>query len=401
MLPHPSHAPRSPLDWLKALVEIPSVSGQEKALALFCEAALQEQGFTVTRQPVSPQSDEHHERFNLLAEKRPQHASEGDLPALLLYAHLDTVPPDPGYPHSPFIVRVENGRAYGLGVSDMKGGLAVILAAVQELEPVGYTLKVALGVDEEAYSQGAWTLKDSGWCSDVALALVPELSIDSESEHLGLGRAGSLAFEVVGHGLRQHGSIPLQAPTAIEKSLQALQRLQDFPLQLHPHLPERLIINGIHASAPGLTHPDRCQAHGHLFLSPQRSAQEAFDALQAWLAPITDVELVASPRPTPRAEAYAVSETHPLVQWIQQEYADIEALTQKTTEKRDRQLPAVHGWSVADENVLSKSCAGPVLSLAPVGGASHRSGEWLDLKSLTRVVSLYQHILKKAGSFLA
>lgn len=373
------------LAYLKNLVEIPSVSGDEVAIATYCEAQLLQAGFRVERQPVAG------DRFNVLAEKHPHHPEPGALPALLLYAHLDTVPPDPRDEQPAFTFRHDHARAYGLGVSDMKGGVALILAALQDFEPVGYRLKVALGVDEERDSQGAWTLVRSGWCDDVALALVPELSIDSPQEHLGLGRSGSLGFVLTSRGRRQHGAIPLQEPSAIMRGLQALQAFASFPLLSQEPLPERLVIHGLQAQAEGLTHPDTCVAHGHVFLGPQRPSSQVLQALQDHLAHHEAVTLNGAERSTPVAEAYVTDPKHPAVQWIQSCYQDVFA----------QPLPLAYGCSVADENVLASACQGPVLGLAPVGGNAHRQGEWIELKSLGLMVSLYQKILQKAGLFFA
>lgn len=369
---------------LENLVAIPSVSGNEEAIALYCEAYLITQGFQVSRQSL-PDG-----RFNILAEKSPpDHLPPETLPTLLLYAHLDTVPADPAYDQNPFQVHYDHRRkrAYGLGVSDMKGGIALILAAVQDFTPRHYRLKIALGVDEEAFSVGAWALAKSGWCKGVQLTLVPELAIDSPREHLGIGRAGALSFQLQCRGPRQHGAVPLAEPSAIQQAMTALQYLEQFPL----HGNEKLIFSGIQAHAEGLTHPDSCEVQGVVFLDTQRTAETVFSALQTALAPLPQVFIFKTPRPTPVAEAYAISADHKAVKWLQQLY-------QKQT---GHPLSLAHGWSVADENVLSKATSGPVLSLAPVGGFSHRAGEWLDCKSLDRMLSLYQDILKEVSPYFA
>ncbi len=365
--------------WLEALVAIPSPSGEEADIACYCEDLLSQWDFEVSRQPLADG------RFNILAKK-------GKGPALLLYAHMDTVPPDPAYTHDPFQVRYTEDRALGLGVSDMKSGLAVILEAARTAHPEGYTLKIALGVDEEAFSQGAWQLVSSQWLSDVALALVPELVIDSNVEQLGLGRAGFMAFQLVTHGPRQHGAVPLETPSAIERALEAVAHLKAFPLRPYPlqDLSERLIVHGIQARVQGLTHPSRCEVDFAIFLSPERSAEQVHEQLKQHFAHIPHVELQPAPRPTPVANAYTVSASHPLVKFVQDQYASL----------KGKPLPVAHGWSVADENVLQSVISGPVLSLAPVGGYSHRVGEWLDLKSFTTVVSLYKNILTQAGTYL-
>lgn len=52
-------------------------------------------------------------------------------PAVLVHAHLDTVPAGPGWTSSPFELRIVDGKAYGLGACDTKGAAAACLAAAQ------------------------------------------------------------------------------------------------------------------------------------------------------------------------------------------------------------------------------------------------------------------------------
>jgi acetylornithine deacetylase len=52
-------------------------------------------------------------------------------PAYLFNVHLDTVPDSPGWSASPFELRVDGGRATGLGACDIKGAAAALLAAAE------------------------------------------------------------------------------------------------------------------------------------------------------------------------------------------------------------------------------------------------------------------------------
>lgn len=56
-------------------------------------------------------------------------------PRVLINAHLDTVPPNAGWTGNPFELRVENGRAMGLGACDTKGAIAACLAALERRRP--------------------------------------------------------------------------------------------------------------------------------------------------------------------------------------------------------------------------------------------------------------------------
>ena len=108
------------------LCAIPSVTGDEALLCGMLAARFAMAPWTVTRVG------------NALAVRGPRRA---DRPLLTLVGHTDTVPPAPG---GPYANRDANGdlpawregdRLHGLGSSDMKSGLAVMLALAEDLDP--------------------------------------------------------------------------------------------------------------------------------------------------------------------------------------------------------------------------------------------------------------------------
>jgi acetylornithine deacetylase/succinyl-diaminopimelate desuccinylase-like protein len=113
-----------------------------------------------------------------------------DGPNLLLASHMDTVEPgdEAGWPGSPWSGRIEDGRLYGLGAADCKGGLAAQVFAAgllkRSLLPLRGNLIVAATVAEEnGISIGMrglieFTLKEMG--------LRPEYAILGEPTDLGL-----------------------------------------------------------------------------------------------------------------------------------------------------------------------------------------------------------------------
>jgi cysteinylglycine-S-conjugate dipeptidase len=76
------------------------------------------------------------------------------LPTVLLYAHHDVMPADADeWTSSPFVARVRDGRLYGRGAADDKGGLAVHLAALDHLgDDLGVNVRVLVEGEEEAGS---------------------------------------------------------------------------------------------------------------------------------------------------------------------------------------------------------------------------------------------------------
>ena len=77
----------------------------------------------------------------------------GDGPGLMILGHSDVVPAGDGWTRPPFRSQVDDGRIYGRGSTDMKGGLAAALIAMAALTRSGHQLggpvQLACTVDEE------------------------------------------------------------------------------------------------------------------------------------------------------------------------------------------------------------------------------------------------------------
>jgi len=109
------------IDLLKALVAIPSVSGDEEPLARYVETTAREWGLQVVR-------DELAVRVELGT--RP-------CPTIALVSHLDVVPPGKGWTREPFTPTVEGTRLYGRGSGDAKASVAAMLCATKDLADAG------------------------------------------------------------------------------------------------------------------------------------------------------------------------------------------------------------------------------------------------------------------------
>ncbi|MFA6328945.1 MAG: M20/M25/M40 family metallo-hydrolase, partial [Candidatus Micrarchaeia archaeon] len=134
---------------LRKLVSINSVFGSEGEMGEFLEAQLARQGFSVRRVEIAPG------RFNVVGER----GSRGK--PILLYGHMDTVPPYGEWEGGdPFRLREEEDKLSGLGVFDMKAGVAAMLCACGER--TDRRLRVVFGVDEENDSEGAHAVAASG-----------------------------------------------------------------------------------------------------------------------------------------------------------------------------------------------------------------------------------------------
>ncbi|MEP9394807.1 M20 family metallopeptidase [Gordonia sp. VNK1] len=132
-----------------ALVGAPSENpgGTEAEAVGVLEKACQKAGFTVSTQEVAPG------RPNLVAT-----LPGGDGPGLMFLGHSDVVPAGPGWSGDPYRARVVDGTILGRGSTDMKGGLAAVVAAMSALSRSGAILSgpvtLVCTVDEEEHGAG-------------------------------------------------------------------------------------------------------------------------------------------------------------------------------------------------------------------------------------------------------
>ena len=127
---------------LESLVAIPSVSGDEQAIAAFVETWFRTRGLEVRR-----------DDRNL--EVRVRGAAPG--PVLLLSSHLDVVPTGTGWATDPFTPVIRDGRMFGRGCNDAKASVAALCHAMLALAhdpPARGEIVLALTCEEERGRNG-------------------------------------------------------------------------------------------------------------------------------------------------------------------------------------------------------------------------------------------------------
>src|SRR5262249_1095461 len=133
----------------------------EHQVTAYLEAFFRDLGVAFQRQTIAPRRD------NIVAHWEHPGAPR----ALLLEVHQDTVPTDQ-MTIDPFGARIENGRLYGRGACDVKGGMAAMLATFARLvreKPAGAAnVTLACTVDEEHTFLGVQALASAGVRADMA-----------------------------------------------------------------------------------------------------------------------------------------------------------------------------------------------------------------------------------------
>ena len=197
--------------------------GDEEKAASLLAARLEAAGLEVTSHELAPG------RTSLIARTR----SRGERPALCLTGHLDTVPLGKAdWSRDAFAAEIDDGRMYGRGTSDMKGGTAAIVVAAERIAALGEGaagLELVLCAGEETGCEGALALTGAlGRCGAVLVA-------EPTTNYPCVAHKGVVWADAVARGKTAHGSMPHLGENAIYKLARAVARLEDFALEADEH----------------------------------------------------------------------------------------------------------------------------------------------------------------------
>ncbi|MEO7273095.1 MAG: ArgE/DapE family deacylase [Vicinamibacterales bacterium] len=179
--------------------------------------------------------------------------------SLMFCGHIDTVGVE-GMT-APFEPRIEDGKVYGRGSQDMKGGVAAMIDAARVVAASGFSagrLIIAVVVDEEYASIGADALVRE-WRADAAVVTEPT------DLQIGVAHKGFAWLEVETRGHAAHGSRPADGKDAIIAMGRVLAQLGELDRQLQARPPHpRLGAASLHASIIRggrelSSYPDECR----------------------------------------------------------------------------------------------------------------------------------------------
>ena len=271
----PSEAAHARVEALTlALCAIPSVTGNEAACASWVEDTLRPTGLTLSRVGNT-----------VLARGPVGDASGAPRPLVLLVGHTDTVPCR-GEMEPP---RREGTRIVGLGASDMKGGLAVMIALAERLDFAA--LPYDAGMVFYDREEGPWaesglgpTLEAAPWLTTAALAFCLEPS-DNDVQ---VGCLGTLHARIALLGRAAHSARPWQGDNAIHAAgplLVALGALQPVDVWCGGHL-FREVKSATLASGGRARNviPDRFELNVNFRFAPGRSLADAEAEIRALVA---------------------------------------------------------------------------------------------------------------------
>ena len=196
-----------------ALVDIPSESRDEARAAEWIARAVPTRRLRLDHRAG--------ETLFFVTERRPP------APLVVLAGHLDTIPAQGNVPG-----RIVEGFVHGLGASDMKGGLAVMVELARWLDAEAPELDLDVGLlffPREELPQEESALPD--FFAAVPAALDAELAILLEPTDVAIhvGCLGNLNAELVFAGEAAHSARPWLGQNAIERAVAGLDRILPVP----------------------------------------------------------------------------------------------------------------------------------------------------------------------------
>ena len=260
------------VEFCRELLKIKSINppGDELTVAEYIAGVLKETGLEVELIRHSPA------RASVLARLR----GSGETPALLFNGHIDTVPiGTEAWIHDPFGGVVKDGKIWGRGAADMKGGVAALMAAVKILAEVGPPLKgdllFAATAGEEINSLGATAIASRGDFGPVQAILIPEPS----HNELFIAEKGAFWLELTTHGQTAHGSMPDLGRNAVLMMVKLVDELEKMRVPFHSHPLLGGFSRSVNTISGGIKTnvvPDSCTATIDMRTVPGQDHQDIF-----------------------------------------------------------------------------------------------------------------------------
>jgi len=224
------------VSFTQELVRIPTINPPGEDYLLCAELLgnrLAKRGFSLLyeRANNTPGDTERYPRQNVIARIEGKHSG----PCVHFNGHLDVVVTGSGWTVDPFEGLVRDGKIYGRGTCDMKGGLASAVIAMEAIleESIDFpgAIEISGTVDEETGGYGGVAfLAEKGFFSKprVDHVIIPEpLNVD----RVCLGHRGAWWAEVETFGRIAHGSMPFLGDSAIRHMSAFLELIESrlFP----------------------------------------------------------------------------------------------------------------------------------------------------------------------------
>ncbi len=395
----------SVVEFLRTLIAIPSVTGDEFQIQKFIAERLKDMGLQVDMWEPDITELKKHPAYlppDHGYKNRPNvvgiHKGIGGGRSLLFNGHVDVIPSGPAdaWKHPPWSGEMEGSRLYGRGASDMKSGLAAMTMAVQALIDLRIKLRGDLlleyTMDEEATGNGTLACVTRGYKADAGICC------ETSSLHVQPACIGRIWFEILVRGKPAGIQRRWEGINAIEKGyavVQAVSRLEKIRIDAlsHPLYPDKqgslpCMVGVFQSGSFPSAFPDTCLLKGSIATLPGEDTQEVKNSFVHHLLTFakTDPWLKDNP-PEVIFKGYCgdpaeISPDHPIVVTLSQKF--------KRVMGKDPQITGRQG--AADIRYLIKYGQTPTVIFGPgLSEQMHANNEWVDTDDLvaaTKVLAM-------------
>ncbi|MCA1039958.1 peptidase [Bacillus infantis] len=315
--------------------------------------------------------------------------------SIILNGHIDVVPEGSrdDWKYDPFGGHIKDGRLYGRGATDMKGGTVSLLLAVESLIASGKKLKGDVifqsVIEEESGGAGTLAAVIRGYKADGAI--IPEPT----NMKLFPKQQGSMWFRIKVKGRAAHGGTRYEGVSAIEKAITVIASLQELekkrneritdPLYKGIPIPIPINIGKITSGEWPSSVPDTAVIEGRIGVAPEENMKMAENELEAALSSLSEKDEWFRENPCKvewfggRWQPGNLDIGHPLMNIISASY-----------EKAAGEKPLIEAspWGT-DGGILSKAGGTPVVVFGPgTTEAAHDADESISLDEMFKAAEI-------------
>lgn len=332
------------------------------------------------------------DRYNVYA----QFNGEKPGKTLMFNGHIDVMPADEveEWTTPPFSPTIRDGKLYGRGTADMKGGLMAATMAVKLLQDAGIpfsgSVKITSVCDEEGGGNGSMQAIMSGQRADGVVVC------EGTSDELILAHMGFVFFRVKFAGKACHSGAKQNGVSAIEKAIKVIQVLNEKEHEWllhykHPLLPApNLNVGLIHGGIAGSTVAEDCMFEVCVHYLPNQMShnqvvKEFQDVVErvaksdAWLEEhLPEIQI------TQFGGGFEMEENSPFVDSFKRAYSEV----------RGKDVKVVGSPAGCDSRLWRNIAECPTIQFGPGNLAQcHAVDEWLDLEAYLQSILIYAELI--------
>ncbi|MFU8689032.1 peptidase [Rossellomorea sp. FS2] len=309
--------------------------------------------------------------------------------SLILNGHIDVVPAGDkkDWSDDPYSGKVENGRLYGRGSTDMKGGTASLLLAIEAVQSLAIPLKGSVifqsVIEEESGGAGTLAALQRGYVADGAIIPEPtNMKIFPKQQ-------GSMWFRLKVKGKSAHGGTRYEGVSAIDNAVTVIQRLHelerdrndrvDDPLYDKIPIPLPINIGKISSGEWPSSVPDVAIIEGRIGVGPWEDMESVEDELIDALGDLKKIDEWFDHHPVEiewfggRWQPGSLEPGHSLIQTLSEEFQKVCSV---------RPVIEASPWGT-DGGILSKGAGIPVAVFGPgTTELAHDADESIELESV-------------------